>query len=98
MRNGRERHGRRPAIVWQDTRAYPLQTELVIPLTSKKQTHQPGTVAINPTATNGLTTFSVALVFPLSAGDTRRFRDRVGTLDQRDLDAFRVEAVRVQKL
>ena len=72
-RGGREQRGRRPAIIWQDTTAFPrLPTVLIIPLSSQQDTLRfGGTVLLQPTATNGLTVASVALVFQLGACDVR---------------------------
>ncbi|MGD0897373.1 MAG: type II toxin-antitoxin system PemK/MazF family toxin [Thermoguttaceae bacterium] len=99
-RGGREQRGRRPAIVWQDTARFAhLPTILVIPLTSRRDAMRfPGTLRVEPTATNGLTTTSVALVFQLGACDVRRIGQRVGKLDDADLAAAQAIAKQLQSL
>ena len=99
-RGGREQRGRRPAIIWQDASAYPrLPTVLVIPLSSQQDALRFGaTVLIQPTATNGLTVDSVALVFQLGACDVRRIGQPLGRLDAADLAKVRDIAAKLQKL
>jgi mRNA interferase MazF len=99
-RGGREQRGRRPAIIWQDTTAFPrLPTVLLIPLSSQQDTLRfDGSVLIQLTATNGLTVPSVALVFQLGACDVRRIGQRIGRLDAADLLKIRETASRLQKL
>lgn len=99
-RGGREQRGRRPAIIWQDTAAFPrLPTVLIIPLSAQLDTQRfAGTQLIKPSATNGLTVPSVALVFQLGACDVRRIGQRLGWLDQTDLDKIRDIAAKLQKL
>ncbi len=86
-RGGREQRGRRPAVIWQDTHAYAgLPTVLVVPLTSRLSASRfPGTLRIEPTARNGLTASSIALVFQLGACDLDRLRGQLGRLDEEDL-------------
>lgn len=89
-RSGREQRGRRPAIVWQDTETMAqLPTVLIVPLTSRMDSLRfPATRQIDPTASNGLSVPSVALVFQLGACDVRRIRQQVGKLDDTDIDAI----------
>ena len=96
-RGGHEQRGRRPAIVWQDTQAFPqLPTILIIPLTAQLDTLRFGaTLLIQPSKLNQLAAPSVALVFQLGACDVRRFGRQVGRLD--DIDLQRVSEV-VKKL
>lgn len=98
-RKGTEQRGSRPVVIWQDTVAFPLPTVLVIPLTTKRDTLRfPGTFLIQPSADNGLTAPSVALVFQLGASDTRRIRERIGHLEDSGLAALREVARKLQKL
>ncbi|MBI4601434.1 MAG: type II toxin-antitoxin system PemK/MazF family toxin [Planctomycetes bacterium] len=97
-RGGREQRGRRPAIVWQDTAAFPrLPTVLVIPFTSRLDALRfAATRRVEPTPMNGLTSPSVALVFQLGACDIRRLRERIGRLDSPDLEAIKSLALSLQ--
>jgi mRNA interferase MazF len=81
---GHEQAGRRPAIVLQDDEyAISVSTKFVIPVTGQPANLRfPATVAIEPTATNGLRKLSVALVFQARAIDRRRVGERMGSLDQ----------------
>jgi mRNA-degrading endonuclease toxin of MazEF toxin-antitoxin module len=98
-RAGREQSGRRPAVVWQDTAAFPLPTVVIIPFSSKPDALRfPGTALIQPTRPNGLTSPSVALVFQPGACNVRRFGGRVGQLEDPDLATLRDLAKRLQKL
>jgi len=88
-RGGREQAGRRPAVIWQDSAAFPqLPTTLVIPLSSQQGALRfGGTVLIQPSPVNGLSLPSVALVFQLGACDVRRIGQRLGRLSDQDLSA-----------
>lgn len=99
-RGGHEQRGRRPAIIWQDTAAFPgLPTILVVPLTSRLDALRfAGTSKVEPTPTNGLLASSVALVFQLGACDARRIGQRLGRLDGADLKAIQSVAIRLQGL
>jgi mRNA interferase MazF len=99
-RGGREQRGRRPAIIWQDTTAFPnLPTILVLPLTSRLDAQRfAGTHLIAPTKQNGLSVPSVALVFQIGATDIRRVQGRLGRLDTADLNAIRSLARGLQQL
>ena len=99
-RGGREQRGRRPALIWQDMAEFSqLPTALVIPFTANLGALRfQGTVRIEPSPTNGLTTPSVALVFQLGACDVRRFNQQMGLLDAADIDKIREVAVRLQHL
>lgn len=99
-RGGREQRGRRPAIIWQDTDTFSgLPTVLIIPLTSRLGALRfPATLRIEPSADNGLTMPSVALVFQLGACDTQRIRDRIGVLSEPDLAKVADIARKLQKL
>ena len=79
-RGGHEQAGRRPAIVAQDAAASDrLPTVLVIPLTTRLDALRfPGTLAIDPDATNGLRRASVALVFQMSVIDRRFLVSQLG--------------------
>jgi mRNA-degrading endonuclease toxin of MazEF toxin-antitoxin module len=99
-RGGREQRGRRPAIIWQDTSAFPrLPTVLIIPLSAQLDTLRfAGTVLVQPSAANGLAVPSVALVFQLGACDIRRIGQRLGQLDAPDLAKIREIALSLQNL
>ncbi len=99
-RGGREQRGRRPAIIWQDTSAFPrLPTVLIIPLSSQPDTLRfSGTALVQPTTNNGLTVASVALVFQLGACDVRRIDQQLGRLDAADIATICDIASRLQKL
>ena len=79
-RGGHEQAGRRPAIVVQDAAASSqLSTVLLVPLTTRLDALRfPGTVVIDPDATNGLRRASVALVFQMTAIDRRFLGSRLG--------------------
>ncbi len=98
-RGGTEQRGRRPVLVWQDTEAFSLPTVLIIPFTSQQDALRfPGTVLIQPSAVNGLTAPSVALVFQLGACDIRRLRTPIGHLEDGDLATLRELAKKLQKM
>jgi mRNA-degrading endonuclease toxin of MazEF toxin-antitoxin module len=99
-RGGREQSGRRPAVIWQDSAAFPgLPTVLVIPLSSQQGTLRfGGTVLIRATPGNGLSMPSVALVFQLGACDARRIGQPLGSLSDSDLTAIRSIARKLQGL
>jgi mRNA interferase MazF len=86
---GREQAGQRPAIIIQDPgygQASPLV--LVVPLTSQSGAARfPATVTILPTAANGLSAPSIAMVFQTRALDRARFIRRLGALSDADLAA-----------
>ena len=99
-RGGREQSGRRPAVVWQDSAAFPqLPTILIIPLSSQQGTLRfGGTVLIQPSPANGLSLPSVALVFQLGACDVRRVGQRLGRLSDQDLATIQGIARKLQGL
>jgi len=82
---GRAQAGRRPAIVLQ-TAALNLPTTLLVPLSSQLSALRfPGTVLIEPDATNGLRLPSVALIFQLRAVDRRFVGSNLGRLSAEKL-------------
>ena len=96
-RGGREQRGRRPSIIWQDVEQYPLPTVLVIPCSTKVDALRfPATVLIRPSSVNGLAAPSVALVFQLGACDVRRVGNRIGQLEDADLNLLRDLAKKLQ--
>jgi mRNA-degrading endonuclease toxin of MazEF toxin-antitoxin module len=99
-RGGREQSGRRPAIIWQDSAAFPqLPTMLIIPLSSQQGALRfGGTALIHPSPGNGLSLPSVALVFQLGACDVRRIGQRLGRLSDHDLVAIRTISRKLQGL
>ena len=80
---GKEQSGRRPVIIWQNPKdSSVLPTVIGIPRTSQLRTlRYIRTVRVEPTASNGLTLTSVALVFQLQVIDATRLEERIGTLD-----------------
>jgi mRNA interferase MazF len=96
--NGREQSGRRPAIIFQDTIAFPLPTVLVISLTGQTSALRYAGVLIQPTPLNGLSGPSVALVFQLRALDTTRIGGQIGHLNDPDLAAIQALAKQLMKL
>jgi mRNA interferase MazF len=99
-RGGREQRGRRPAIIWQDTAAFPpFGVVLAIPLTSRLSALRfPATFRVEPTPQNGLSVSSAALVFQLGVSDVRRISGQVGALSDADLSAIADLARRLQGL
>lgn len=88
---GREQAGSRPALVIQDAahgQASPLV--LTVPFTSQLSAERfPGTLRIEPSARNGLTVTSIAMVFQTRALDRRFFTRRLGSIEPRELqDVF----------
>jgi mRNA interferase MazF len=84
--SGRVQQGRRPGIIWQDHAAFSrLPTTLAIPLTSQQAALRfGGSHLIQPTARNGLSVPSVALVFQLAAVDLRDVGAKIGEIDDAD--------------
>ena len=89
-----------PAIIWQDTAAFArLPTVLIVPLTSRLDALRfPATRRIDPTPANGLSSPSVALIFQLGAADINRIRERLGRLDESDLQGVQAIAKQLQRL
>lgn len=88
---GRAQAGRRPAVVLQaDAVTKRLPTVLMIPLTTQiAALRYPGTVLIEPDATNGLTKPSVAMVFQLCAIDRRSIGSRLGAISPAQVETLR---------
>ena len=77
--NGHEQAGSRPAIVIADT---PANVAIIVPFTSNVQALRfPFTFEVKPTERNGLAALSIALIFQARAIDKRRFKKKVGDLD-----------------
>ena len=84
VRGGRAQAGRRPAIILQAVSTLP--TTLLVPLTTQLDALRfPGTILVEPDQENGLRRPSVALVFQLTAVDSRFVRDRLGNVSNRVL-------------
>ena len=81
----REEKGKRPAIAVQtEVAASPML--MIVPITSSvRATRFPFTVKIEPSAQNGLTLPSVAMVFQLRAMDRRRTIRKIGELESKYL-------------
>jgi mRNA-degrading endonuclease toxin of MazEF toxin-antitoxin module len=99
-RGGHEQRGRRPAIIWQDTEAFPpSSTVLIIPMTSRLDALRfPATLRVEPTPNNDLAVTSVALIFQLGACDLRRISRQLGRLDDPDLQEIEGIARPLQRL
>ena len=85
--NEREQSGERPAIVLQDA-SYGQKSPLVLIalLTSQQSALRfPATVPVTPSAANGLTLPSIAMVFQARALDRVRFKRKIGTLEDATL-------------
>jgi mRNA interferase MazF len=85
---GHTQRGRRPAIIVQSEKTSSrLSTVLVVPLTSQLDALRfPGTVLVEADSQNGLRRTSVALVFQLTAIDTRYLSNRIGEISQEVLE------------
>lgn len=84
-RGGRAQAGRRPAIILQTISTLP--TTLLVPLTSQLDALRfPGTILVEPDQENGLRRPSVALVFQLTAVDSRFVTDRLGNVSEQVLE------------
>ena len=81
-RGGHAQAGRRPAIVIQGSAASErLPTVLLVPLTSQLDALRfPGTVLVEADAQNGLRRTSVALVFQITAVDSRFIAGHLGSI------------------
>src|SRR5262249_23333048 len=98
-RGGHEQRGKRPAVIWQDTDTFQLPTVLIIPLTgSLAAARFPGTLEIQPSDQNGLSSPSIAMVFQLGACDTSRLGSQLGHLDDPDLLRLQEMAKQIQNL
>jgi mRNA interferase MazF len=95
---GHVQQGRRPGILWQNGIAFPnLPTVLMIPLTSQQAALRFGAChLLQPSARNGLSVASVALVFQLAAVDLRDVGAKIGELD--DTDRVHLQALTRQVL
>ena len=83
---GRTQSGIRPVVVVQDDR-FRTPTVLVVPFTSQQAAVRfPGTLVVQPDASNGLTVPSVALGFQLQALDRHDCLQLLGVLDAQTLD------------
>lgn len=99
-RAGHEQVGYRPAVVVQtDVTDASLPTTMVVPFTSNLNALRfPHTFRVDPSPQNGLTRPSVLLVFQLRAIDKRRLGNRIGRLEQRDLQHLEAEIQRLLSL
>jgi len=95
---GREQTGRRPAIAIQDELAN-LPTVLVLPLTSQLEALRfPFTLSVEPSAINGLSLRSVALLFQMQVLDKRRVVRVIGTLETEYMNPLDMMMRRMLKL
>ena len=93
----REQSGERPAIVLQDA-SYGQKSPLVLIclLTSQQSALRfPATVLVQPSADNGLTLPSVAMIFQARALDRVRFKRKIGDLEN---DYLKIVLDELQKL
>ena len=93
----REEKGTRPAIAVQtDVAVSPML--MVIPVTSSLGAKRfPFTVKLEPSAENGLTLTSIAMVFQLRAIDPKRIVRKIGELEAEYLAQIDVEIWRMLK-
>jgi mRNA interferase MazF len=76
--NGHEQHDLRPVLVFSPSEA---NVVIIIPCTSNMSSlRYPHTLEIQPSATNGLTIPSIALIFQIRAIDLKRLQHKVGEL------------------
>ncbi len=95
--NEREQSGERPAIVLQDA-VYGQKSPLILIalLTSQQSALRfPATVSVPPSADNGLTLPSIAMVFQARALDRVRFKRKIGTLEDRYLQSVTGELLKL---
>jgi mRNA interferase MazF len=85
---GHAQAGERPALIIQnDAFLPPLPTVLIVPFTGTLAAARfPGTLVVQPDAQNGLSAFSVALVFQTRALDKRDLVRKMGELDHASFD------------
>ena len=82
--NSHEQIGTRPSIVLSETEA---NIAIVIPLTSNVQALRfPHTIEIKPSDKNGLSVVSVALTFQIRAIDKKRFKKKIGELEDKTMN------------
>ena len=80
--SGHEQEGLRPAVVVADV-VGPVVS--VIPCTSNLESLRfPFTLQINPTNQNGLDRLSVAIIFQLRAIDRKKFKKKIGFLENKE--------------
>ena len=80
--DGREQVGSRPAIIIAETEV----VNIILPLTSNIQALRfPHTIEIKPSKKNNLNSISVGLVFQIRALDKKRFKNKLGELDEKNL-------------
>lgn len=93
----REEKGKRPAIAVQTDNA-PSPMLMVVPVTSALAAMRFSfTVRIEPSARNGLTLPSVAMVFQLRAIDRKRIIRKIGELESEYLDQVDAEIWKMLK-
>ena len=85
---GHEQGYRRPCLVMVYNKFAELCT--VIPLTSQlSATHYPHTYLLKKTNNNGLTLDSVALIFQMRSLSKKRFLNKIGVIDKKDLTSIK---------
>jgi len=94
--NGREQSGARPVIILAETEA---NIAIIIPFTSNLQALRfPNTIEVKPSKGNGLTAFSVALVFQIRAIDKKRLKRKIGELENPNLEEINLILKRILRL
>ena len=84
--NGREQRGVRPAVLISEVEG---DTIIAVPFTSNlRALKYPHTLEINPSEGNGLKTISVALVFQLRAMDIMRLSNKIGDLEEAQMNGI----------
>lgn len=92
FQGGNEQAGTRPAIIVSSQNNANHNMLMVVPLTSNQTASRyPNTISINPTAENGLTQPSIALVFQLRSISKNRFKRHLGSLSLQDLNYINLD-------
>lgn len=80
---GHEQQGARPVVLISELEA---NIAMIIPCTSNmKALRFPHVLELEPNKKNGLSSFSVALIFQLRAIDKKRLIKKIGTIDSDQL-------------
>jgi len=90
---GSEQTGPRPAlIVHEDATINSFSVIMIVPFTSRLAAQRfAHTIIVPPTASNGLSTSSVLLIFQLRAIDKRRIGGKIGQLEPDLMNQVEIE-------